>query len=124
MKTTASVLIIEDDKWFRQYLEKTISKAGYLVTSTGNSYEAIDMIDNNLPSIIVLDILLPGTNGVGLLNEIASYSDTRTIPIIICSSIADSLPRSNLDKYGVKVILDKATMKPEDLIAGLNTVIK
>lgn len=124
MKDVKRVLIIEDDRWFREYLEKIVKSAGYQVDSTGNSYEAIDIIDKNLPSLIVLDILLPGTNGVGLLNEIASYSDTRTIPIIICSSIADSIPKNNLDKYGVKIVLDKARMKPEDLVAALKRLLK
>lgn len=118
------ILVVEDDKWFREYLEKIISAEGHEVESASNAYEAIDKIDKILPDVIVLDILLPGSNGVALLNELSSYSDTRVVPVIICSAVSESIPKKNLERYGIKKVLDKTTMDPGDLLISIRNLLK
>lgn len=118
------ILVVDDDKWFREYLEKIISAEGHEVESASNAYEAIDKIDKILPDVIVLDILLPGSNGVALLNELSSYSDTRVVPVIICSAVSESIPKKNLERYGIKKVLDKATMDPGDLLVSIRSLLK
>ena len=124
MNSDKSLLIIEDDRWFREYLEKIFNSRGFTVDSTANSYEAIKKIDENIPRVILLDILLPGANGVALLNEISTYSDTRTIPVVVCTSIADSIPIQNLDKYSIKKVFDKSSLDPEELVEYVAALAK
>ena len=80
-----------------------------------NAISAISALDEseNLPSLIFLDVLLDGPDGFTLLHELASYSDTAKIPIVIVSSL--NLP-SDLSAYGIRKVLDKSTMTPTDII--------
>lgn len=117
------ILLVEDDKWFREYLEGILAVSGYEVISTMSAYEAIDIVDSEEPDIIILDMLLPGANGMALLNELISFSDTRVIPVILCSSVVDSLNTENLSNYNVKMIFDKSSMEPDDLLSGIKKVL-
>lgn len=124
MKTAGKkVLIVEDDKWFRDYLVKVISEAGYEVRAVKSSYDAIEDIDDSMPDVIFLDLLLPGANGIALLNELQTYSDTRVIPIVLCSSVVETVPHESLEKYHIKRTLDKTTMEPADILASLKSVL-
>lgn len=71
---------------------------------------ALDAMGESCPDLILLDILLSGPNGFTLLNELASYSDTAQIPIIIITSL--DLPSNHFSHYNVKFILNKSTMTP------------
>ncbi len=66
-----------------------------------------------LPDLIILDVLVNGPDAFTLLNEMISYTDTATIPVIIVTSL--KLRANNLRSYGVRAIFDKATMHPNDL---------
>ena len=79
-----------------------------------NAIDAISALNDEIPDLIFLDILLDGPDGFTYLNEIASYSETQKIPVAIVTSM--QLP-SNLSSYGVVKILDKSTMTPADIRA-------
>lgn len=116
--STSSIRIelIEDDRLLaQQFTRQLLSEAGWSVHHSSDVVEAIRSIDETLPDVIILDVLLPAATAFTLLHELQSYEDTRVIPIIICSSIAESLSLNELSPYGVIAILDKATVTPESL---------
>lgn len=79
-----------------------------------NAIDAISSLNDELPDLIFLDILLDGPDGFTYLNEIASYSETEKIPVVIVTSL--EIP-SDLSSYGVVKVLDKSTMTPADIRA-------
>ena len=117
-----SVLIVEDDKWLGEQYFRVIKKAGYKTTLVLHALAAIHAIDDIHPDVIILDVLLTGTTAFALLHELQSYGDTGNIPIILCTSLANELSLHNLKTYGVRRILDKTTMVPDDLIAAIRSV--
>ena len=80
-------------------------------------------IDEALPDVIILDMLLPVTSGLTLLHELQSYSDTATIPVVMCTSMADILTLDELRPYGVRRLLDKVTMQPADIAASVRALV-
>lgn len=80
---------------------------------------AMSAVETRLPDLILLDILLTGPDGFAFLNELASYSDTAKIPVIIISSLDFS--GQDLSHYGVIRILDKNTMTPDDIKSAVRT---
>jgi len=117
------VLIVEDDEWLAEQQARTIKSAGYKVEVTHHALSAIQAIDKFHPDVIVLDVLLAGSTAFALLNELQSYGDTGNIPIILCTNLANELSIDELSSYGIKRILDKATMAPNDLVASLRSVL-
>lgn len=123
MTVKKRVLIVEDDIWFGQYLFKIVQDAGYDAGLVSNAYEAMDYINSQLPDLVILDLLLPGVNGLALINELSSYTDTRRIPFIVCSSVSESIPKKNLEKYNIKKVLDKTSMEPGDVISSIKEIV-
>ena len=113
--TKSPIFIIDDDEMFADCIKKTIKKVdkNLEVIMFKNIIDAMNSLDENLPSLIFLDILLPGPDGFTFLNEIMSYPDTSKIPIILITSL--NLEKIDLIVYGIKGILKKDKMKPEEI---------
>ena len=113
------VLIVDDDEWLVDELSRRLEAAGCVLRIAGDGIAAIDSIDQQTPDVIILDIMLPGANGIGLLHELQSYSDTGKIPVIILSSSVESVDTKQLRPYGVVDVIDKSTMKPGDIVTAI-----
>jgi len=113
--STATILIVEDDDWLAEQHSRVLTKAGYKIAVALHALVAIQVIDDINPDAIVLDVLLTGSTAFALLHELQSYGDTGDIPIILCTNLASELSVDDLELYGVKKILDKTTMVPDDL---------
>lgn len=121
--TKTNVLIIEDELWLADQQRMLLEKQGYDVTVSPHIHDAILKIDDNRPDVIILDVLLPGGTGFGLLHELQSYDDTGSIPVVLCTTSASDLPAEQLADYGVRRVLDKSTMHPDDIIAAIKGVL-
>jgi len=119
MNKPFSVLIIEDDTWFAQQQTRILETAGFIVRHAVDGLAGIEAIDTSTPDAVILDIFLPGPNALVLLHEMQSHADLASIPVVICTNSVAVLPQTSLTAYGVKAVLDKATMRPHDLVAAI-----
>ena len=105
------IFIIEDDEMMSECIADACDVSD--VKTFSNIYDAISTIDESFPDLIFLDILLSGADGFTLLNELASYSDTSKIPVVIVSSLDFS--GKDLSIYGVVGTINKDTMTREEI---------
>lgn len=117
------ILIVDDDQWLSERFAQTLRRAKYLVTAVHNGIEAMATIDSCVPDVIVLDLFMPGPNGLVLLHELQSHADLSEIPVVLCSNSAGEVSHSALEPYGVRAILDKMTMEPADLVSAVRKVL-
>ena len=108
--------IVDDDKLFAECLARYLPD-DYSVQYFSNVIDTINAMNSAVPDVIFLDVLLDGPDGFTLLNEMASYSDTGRVPIIIVSSL--SIAPSGLENYGVIAVLNKADLTPESVVECL-----
>lgn len=80
------ILVVDDSPTERWFLADLIAKGGYQVTTAANGEEALEMVRTNPPSLIVLDVVMPGQSGFQLTRTLARDPETQAIPIILCSS--------------------------------------
>jgi CheY-like chemotaxis protein len=118
-----SVLLIEDDPWLAELEAGVLAEAGYEVTHAPHAPSAIVKIDEKQPDVIILDVLLTGSTAFALLHELQSYGDTKVVPVILCTNMAENLALEDVKTYGVRRIIDKTTMHPDDLIAAIKIVL-
>lgn len=123
MKRVSTVVIVEDDSWLAAHIERILQKDGYVTYVAGHGYQAIDLIDAHGPDAIIVDMLLGGGTGLALLHELQSHPDLSNIPVIACTNLAPTLKLDELRPYGVRRILDKASMRPEDIRASVRSVL-
>lgn len=114
-----NVVIVEDDEWLADSYRRTLETAGYKVWYAPHAIAAIDVIDEVKPDVIILDVLLPGTTALALLHELQSHVDLAGIPIVMITNLADQLSDEDIEAYGIKRLLDKTTMQPDDIVAAV-----
>ncbi len=83
------VLLIEPDHLLATIYKEYLEKFNYKVRICNNSQVAIDLIDENIPDVIVLEPQLNGHNGFEFLYELRSYPEWLHIPVLIHSMISE-----------------------------------
>ena len=117
------VVIIDDDTWTSEHYVRILKKNGYRTQRASNAIEGLELIDRVQPDAVILDMFMPGPNGMVLLHEFASHEDLSRIPIIISTNNAGEISEEHLKRYGVREMLDKTTMQPEDIVRAVRRVL-
>ena len=111
------VLLVEDDEWYAAQQQRLLAAAGHEVKHVTDAQAAFDILEDTMPAVIVLDLLLSYNTAIPLLHELRSSFDP-AIPVVVYSTQAESLSRA-LEAYGVSAVLDKTTMHPTDTVKAL-----
>lgn len=117
------VLFVEDDIDVGTMYATQLILEERDVVHVRTAQEALDALDEDDFDLIVLDMLLPGSNGIAVLQELRSYRDWRTIPVVILSNVTpDDLEVTNthLKELGVSQYLIKMDTTPQDLAATVS----
>jgi twitching motility two-component system response regulator PilH len=80
------ILIVDDSPTERHVLNDLLTKAGFEVVTSDNGEDAILKSKQVKPDLILMDVVMPGLNGFQATRAISRDPDTRTIPIILCTS--------------------------------------
>ncbi len=86
MEKQYTILIIDDEQDVHTVLGKMLNKEGYIVQSAFSASQAQEMISQAKPDLILLDIMMPKTSGIELLNDLRTNLDTKDLLIIIISA--------------------------------------
>jgi two-component system phosphate regulon response regulator PhoB len=78
------ILIIEDEKELRELLEYGLGSLNFKVTGAGNANDALIMVEESVPDLILLDLMLPGLQGMQFLDIVRRKN--QTVPVIIISA--------------------------------------
>ena len=127
-KIPRPIFIIEDDPDFAEIYQKHLTR-NFPEIPLQIFYNAIEanaifseLSEEELPSLIILDVLLTGPDGFTLLNELLSYPETSQIPVLLISSL--SLGQMSLHAYNVRAILNKETFTPADFVSQVQDILK
>ncbi len=77
------VLVVDDDPETLRYVRDTLMKSGYIPIVTGDPHSAVRLMRENNPHLVLLDMMLPGTNGLELMGELLGID---TVPVIFLSA--------------------------------------
>jgi two-component system, cell cycle response regulator DivK len=105
------VLIIEDNEKNRKLERDVLQYKGYATVETGNAEDGIRMARERLPDLILMDIQLPGIDGVEALGRLRGDPATREIPVIAVTASAMKQDRDRIMEAG----FDDYQRKPLDI---------
>lgn len=114
------VLFVEDDDVIREALQLTLERDGFQVTAVADGLEGLAAFRANQPDVALLDVMVPGLDGVSLCRRIR---DDSTVPVIMLSARADSIDVV----LGLEAGADDYVTKPFDgavLVARIRAVLR
>ncbi len=118
--TEPSIVLVEDDPALRTLTARALREHGYAVQTAGTAPEMWIALEGNPVDLVVLDIMLPGTNGIDLCRQIRRNSD---VPIIFVSARGSEADRV----VGLELGADDYLAKPfgtRELIARIRAVLR
>lgn len=121
--TKAKVLIIEDDKFFVDLLAKHLSQAGFSVLFANDGKSGLAIIKTEKPAVVLLDVLLPETDGFEVLSELKADDSTKNIPVILLSNLGSKENLEKSQKLGAYNFMIKATVSLDQIIKETNRAI-
>ncbi|MGV9598235.1 SpoIIE family protein phosphatase [Streptosporangium sandarakinum] len=84
----ARVLVVDDNADMRDYLVRLLKGAGYLVSTAGDGWDALDAIRADAPDLVVSDVMMPRMDGLALVSALRSDPRTAAVPVLLLSARA------------------------------------
>jgi CheY-like chemotaxis protein len=86
----ATLLIVDDEELNRQMLALRLQRRGYNIALAQNGYQALEIIAQQQPDLVLLDIMMPGLNGMDVLKEVRKTHSMTELPIIMTTALDQS----------------------------------
>ena len=107
-----SVLVVEDEPAQREVLAYNLEAEGFRVATAGNGEEALMLVAEEAPDLIVLDWMLPNVSGIEVCRRLKSRSETKAVPIIMLSARSEEVDRVR----GLETGADDYVVKPYSVV--------
>jgi two-component system phosphate regulon response regulator PhoB len=107
-----TVLLVEDEPAQREVLAYNLDAEGFSVVQAGNGEDAMVMVDEAAPDIIILDWMMPRLSGIEVCRRLKMRPETRAIPIIMLSARAEEVDRIR----GLETGADDYVIKPYSVL--------
>lgn len=118
-----SVLLVEDDEDILELLRYNLSEEGYLVDCAVSGEEALRMMVNRLPDLVVLDLMLPGLDGIEVCKTIKRDPRTSHVPIVMLTARSDDTDIVAGLELGADDYITKP-FSPRVLVARIRAVLR
>lgn len=116
------ILVADDDDGVRQLLRLIFARAGFDVIEAASGEQALARAVDSEPSVILLDIMMPGMDGYDTCRRLKSDNRTKGVPVIFVSALEDRLGRNSAARYGADDWIKKP-IGPRDLVERVQMVI-
>jgi CheY-like chemotaxis protein len=116
------ILVIEDSHFLRVAIERFLTKAGFTVTGAADGAEGVDIARSKLPGLILLDMMLPGLDGISVLKALKQDASTAGIPVIVLTGLSQR-NETKLKQAGAAAYLEKSQLHLETGAEGLMEVV-
>lgn len=123
IRDAARILLVEDEPAQREILRYNLEAEGYAVVLADNGDDALVLIDEVVPDLILLDWMLPGVSGIEICRRIKTRKKTRAIPVVMLSARSEEVDRVR----GLETGADDYVVKPysvTELLARLRAQLR
>lgn len=122
-KDNKKLLLIDDDPNLILLVKDYLEFRGYNVVTAENGREALEVLDQNIPDMIICDVMMPEMDGYSLVKHIRQEPQTNTIPVLFLSAKGQSQDRVKGLNEGADVYMVKP-FEPEELVAQVESSLK
>lgn len=117
-----SVLAVEDDKFIARAYREKFENEGFTSRFAYDGIQAINFLKKSVPDVIVLDILLPKSDGYAFLKKIQKNKKWANIPIIMATNLDEEKDIRTAAVLGAKEYVVKSRLSLTDLVNRINEI--
>lgn len=117
------IMWIEDDTFLNDIISRKLSSTKCVFFHSSSGEEALQIISEKMPDVILLDILLPGMDGFDILKKIKENPKIKDIPVIILSNLGQEGDIKRGKELGAALFLVKATTSLDEILEHTKQVI-
>ena len=120
MTTNQTILVVDDQETIREVVRRYLERDGFVVHEAQDGFEALDAIKTDPPDLIVLDLMLPGIDGLSLTQHIRQ---DRYIPIIMLTAKGEASDRIRGLDMGADDYMSKP-FSPQEVVSRVRAVLR
>ena len=117
------VMVIEDEKEIRDLLRYNLERAGFRVAAFADGEEGLEQLFASRPDAVVLDLMLPGRNGLEVLREVRGEPATADVPVLVLTARGAEMDKLLGFEHGADDYLTKP-FSPRELVARLRALLR
>jgi two-component system phosphate regulon response regulator PhoB len=119
----ATILVVEDEPAIQELIAYNLKQAGHQPLRADNAEQAMNLVQNALPDLVLLDWMLPGQSGIDFARRLRSDRRTRTVPIIMLTARTDEQDKLTGLDTGADDYITKP-FSPRELNARIKAVLR
>ena len=117
------ILIVEDDPFLSSLLKTRLTKEGFEVVRAADGEQALAMLKEQKPNLMLLDLILPKKSGFEVLEAARADAETKSLPVIIISNLGQDDDIRRGKELGVLDYIVKARISLDDLVKKVHTAL-
>ena len=118
------ILIIEDDSFLQGLASTKLEKEGFTVMSASNSEEAMKILASDTPDLMLCDLVMPGTDGFGILKMVRENPKTANTPVIVFSNLSEEKDIKHAKDLGATDYMVKSNFTLDELADRIKEILK
>src|SRR6266852_6915869 len=124
-----TVLVVDDEATIRDVIRRYLERDGFVVREAADGFAALDALSESLPDLIVLDLMLPGIDGLTLTRQLRTpkpggeHEAWQRIPIIMLTARGETSDRIRGLDLGADDYLSKP-FSPQELVSRIRAVLR
>ncbi len=120
---TTTILIVEDEQAIRSMVKLALERANFEVREAADARQAYSEIERQRPGLILMDWMLPGSNGLEIVKHLQRNAGTQDIPVIMLTARAEEADKIKGFSAGVDDYISKP-FSPAELVARIRAVLR
>jgi CheY-like chemotaxis protein len=114
------ILVIDDDESVLSFLSFSLRGEGFVVLEARSAETGIELLKTNTPDLILLDVMLPGMNGLAMCTKLRDDPRFARTPVLIITAYADKNSLKKVAEAGAQGLIEKPVMFSELLVQILD----
>jgi len=124
MNRSKTILIVDDDPMYRDLLKTVFEQEGYTILQAVDGTSCLNMVAQKKPDVILLDVMMPDTNGMTVLQKLTRNQQLQDIPTIVLSNHTDTKTISETIASGAYNYVIKSHHTPTEILDLVEAQLK
>lgn len=118
-----NILIVDDDASMVRLYTNIFKIEGFNVTSASSGKEGLEKLNEFVPNIILLDLMMPNMSGFDFLGNLRKIEKMRNVPVIVLTNLATDDTQLEIQKHNVAKFLIKSDYMPKQIVEEVKSVL-